>query len=174
MNVYTPAEDSFLIRDYLTDLNLEELKVLDMGTGSGVLAIEMAEKGADVTAADINPEAIAKSREKARQRHLEIEFVRSDLFENVEGKFDLITFNPPYLPDGSSSSGGETWQGGKTGIEITSKFLDQVDSYLEEDGYALVIVSTNADHKTLFKEYSLEKLDERKLWFETIILARYK
>jgi len=111
--VYPPSED--------TELLLESMKihsgerVLDMGTGSGILAIEAARRGGVVTAADISETALECSQKNAERNGVEIQCILSDLFENVNGAFDVILFNPPYLPKEDWSSrekGDRTWDGG--------------------------------------------------------------
>ncbi|MFB6215987.1 MAG: hypothetical protein ABEJ72_03330, partial [Candidatus Aenigmatarchaeota archaeon] len=68
----------------------------------------------------------------------------------------------------------EIWRGGERGVEVTREFLEQVDDYLEEDGFALVILSSHADMEALVGDYSLEIVEEKKVWFENLFLARYK
>ncbi|MFB6190364.1 MAG: HemK2/MTQ2 family protein methyltransferase [Candidatus Nanohaloarchaea archaeon] len=166
---YQPREDSLLLDSYLEDRVLEGKKVLDMGTGSGILAVTAAEQGAEVTAVDIDPEALEDAREHAREESTEgIEFVESDLFENVDSKFDLIIFNPPYLQ-------GEDYlalEGGEKGIELTSDFLEQAPDYLEEGGEVVFVASSRADTDSLREEFDLEQVGERKLWFETLYLFK--
>src|SRR5512144_3328712 len=88
--------------DLLGRVVLEEVRpgerVLDMGTGSGVNAILAATKGADVVAVDINPHAVKAARANAARNKVEdrIAIRRSDLFEAVEGRFDLVVFDPPF------------------------------------------------------------------------------
>jgi release factor glutamine methyltransferase len=74
------------------------LRVLDMGTGSGVSALLAARAGSDVVAVDVNPEAVACARANAERNGLSdrVTFVHGDLFEGVEGDFDLIIFDPPF------------------------------------------------------------------------------
>jgi release factor glutamine methyltransferase len=74
------------------------LRVLDMGTGSGVSALLAARSGGDVVAVDINPEAVACAQSNADQNGLgdRITFLLGDLFEGVKGDFDLIIFDPPF------------------------------------------------------------------------------
>ncbi len=176
MTVYTPGEDSFFFENFLEGLDMEGKKVLDMGTGSGILAVKAAEKGAEVTAADINPEAVEKAEEKAAEEGFEdrIDFVQSDLFSNIDGKFDLVLFNPPYLPGEEGIGDEEIWRGGERGTELTERFLSQVDSYLAEDRECLLIISSRADYEDIVVRYSLEIVEERKLWFETLYLVRFK
>ncbi|NKB89643.1 MAG: methyltransferase [Acidobacteria bacterium] len=77
---------------------------LDVGTGSGYITVALAGQGVQCTATDINPAALAQAREFAAARGSTIDFVRSDLFDQVHGRFDLIVFNPPYGHTGSSGA----------------------------------------------------------------------
>jgi len=176
MTVYKPAEDSFLLKNHIKDLDLEGKKVLDMGTGSGILAIEASKEGANVVAADINPEAIDFAINKAKTQGLDenIEFIESDLFKNVESVFEFIFFNPPYLPGQKGIGDEEIWYGGEKGIELTRKFLESSREYLSENGKLFVILSSHADWQPLIDEYDLEIIGSEKLWFETLYLARSK
>ncbi|MFB6145302.1 MAG: HemK2/MTQ2 family protein methyltransferase [Candidatus Nanohaloarchaea archaeon] len=174
MTVYQPGEDSFLLQEYLEGLELEGKKCLEIGTGSGILAVTMAAKGADVAAVDINPEAVEAVKERAAEAGLDVDAFQSDLFDEVDGRFDLVVFNPPYLPGEKGVGDEEIWRGGEKGTELTRNFLDAVDNYLEDNGFAIVVISLHADKDELVEEYGLEVLDERKVWFETLFLARYK
>lgn len=174
MTVYEPAEDSELLRDFLKSLDLEGKKALDMGTGSGIQAIHMAENGAKVTAADINQEAVEKVRQKADSKNLGIKVVKSDLFENIEEEFELIVFNPPYLPGKKGLGDEEVWRGGEKGTEITERFLEQVDGYLSQQGGVYIVLSSLADYESLVEKFELELLDSEELWFETLFVALYR
>ena len=66
--------------------------VLEVGCGSGLVSLELARQVESLVALDINPHAVRATRERG------VEVIRSDLFEGIRGKFDLIIFNPPYLP----------------------------------------------------------------------------
>lgn len=175
MTVYTPGEDTYLVLENLEGLDLEGKKFLDMGTGNGEIALKAVEKGAKVTAIDVNPEALDYARDKAQERGLEdsISFVESDLFENLEGKFDVVVFNPPYLPGEQGLGDEEIWRGGERGIEVTEKFLVEVSDYLRPDGFALVVVSSQADVDDLLDSFDLVCVDEKSLWFEDLKLFRF-
>ncbi len=170
--IYRPREDSYLLKEYIESLDLEGKKLLDVGTGTGILAVAAAEKGAEVVASDINPEALEIARENALDREVDdrIEFVESDLFENIEDRFDVIVFNPPYLPGNDYRE----LEGGKTGVELTERFLEEVGEYLEEGGFTVFIASSRSDIERLGEKFEIEKLDARKLWFETLYLFRNK
>jgi release factor glutamine methyltransferase len=98
--VYEPAEDSFLLAENL-DVNNNE-KVLDMGTGCGILGVISANKASVVVAVDVNPHAIRCAKQNSAVNGVldKMLFLQSDLFASIDGqtKFDLILFNSPYLP----------------------------------------------------------------------------
>ena len=75
------------------------LKVLDIGTGSGVIALSLAKNRADwsVTAADISQDALDLATENAKSLDLEITFIRTDCFSEISSKYDIIVSNPPYI-----------------------------------------------------------------------------
>lgn len=176
MTVYTPREDSILLKEYLEDLELKGKKILDMGTGSGIIAITAAQKGANVTATDINPEALEYARQHAKDQGVEdkIDFIESNLFENVTGKFDFALFNPPYLPGEKGIGDEEIWRGGEEGVEVTRRFLEAAPKHLSENGEIIVVLSSHADYSDIIEGYDLEIVDSEKLWFETLYLARSK
>jgi release factor glutamine methyltransferase len=76
-------------------------RVLDLGCGTGAIAlcIKSEQPRADVIASDINPEAVKLTLENATRLNLEIEVIETSLFDGIEGRFDLIVSNPPYLPE---------------------------------------------------------------------------
>lgn len=176
MTVYKPAEDTYLVLNYLEGLKLGDMEVLDMGTGNGEIAIKAAEKGAKVTAADINTEALEYAKEKAEEKGLQdkINFVETDLFENIEGKYDIIAFNPPYLPGQQGIGDEEIWRGGEKGTEVTERFLEQVRPYLTDSGRALLVLSSLADIEGLKERFDLEKVGSQELWFEELELVRFE
>src|SRR3989338_3526424 len=127
MNIYSPAEDSQLVLKHISEYAIG--RILDMGTGSGILAKAAARCKAsrEVVAADINPEAIANLQLEIQEHQLrKLKAVHSDLFSNIDNEFDLIIFNPPYLPQDVVA--GKPVQdvaiyGGKKGWEISERFL---------------------------------------------------
>src|SRR3989344_4864863 len=115
--IYEPREDSFLLAKYVE--KYAKGKILDIGTGSGIQAAAARKHSDDVTAVDIDEEAVEFAKSKG------INAFKSDLFENVEGKYDLIIFNPPYLPEEENEDYEISRQvsGGKTGNEIFERFM---------------------------------------------------
>lgn len=154
--IYRPREDSYLLLKALPE-ELDGEKALDVGTGSGVVAEEMMERGAEVTAVDRNPEAV---RGKAYAH-------RSDLFENVESKFDLITFNPPYLPSSDDIEGAEAWNGGESGNELVERFAEEAPRYLRPGGEAFVVASSRGG-----LELDWEVVESLRLFFEELYVLK--
>ncbi len=167
--VYTPAEDSYLLEEQVKIFSKNK-KVLDMGSGSGIQAKRASVSGAkSVLAVDINKKAIVQLKNQ------KIQAIQSDLFNNVSGKFDLIIFNPPYLPEDEmedKKSALET-TGGINGDEITLRFLTQSVNHLEGHGTILILLSSLTPkgkiNKTI-KRLKLKKtkLSEKKLFMETL------
>ncbi|MBU4501170.1 MAG: methyltransferase [Nanoarchaeota archaeon] len=163
--MYEPAEDSFLLQKYVK--KYAKCKVLDVGTGSGIQAITAAEKSEDVLAIDINPEAVKAVKQKGINAKV------SDLFSNVKGKFDLIIFNPPYLPvdEREDEDSAITTTGGEKGYEIIERFLKDAKKYLKSNGKILIIFSSlTGDVERLMKkyDYKFKKLEEKKMFMEKL------
>ena len=141
--VYYPREDSLLLAKALENESLKK-KVLEIGCGSGFLSIVMAKKGAEVTAVDGSKDAVEATRLNAKKNDVSLTCFGSDLFSSVTSKFDLIVFNPPYLPDESNDA---TYSGGKTGRKVIEKFIKQVKEYLNKNGRVLLLISSLTGEK---------------------------
>jgi release factor glutamine methyltransferase len=161
--MYEPAEDSYLLSKHVR--KVVSGKVLDMGTGSGIQAMAALERTEDVKAVDINPEAVAYAKKKG------IDAFVSDLFENVEGKFDWIIFNPPYLPEDPDEPEDSklATTGGKEGGEILKKFLVEAKKHLTGTGKILVLVSSlTGKPEELFEGYRFECLETEDIFMEKL------
>ncbi|WP_407571386.1 peptide chain release factor N(5)-glutamine methyltransferase [Deinococcus altitudinis] len=135
----------------LEGLNLEGLErpqVLDIGTGTGALAlgIRAARPDVDVTASDLSEEALALARRNAEQTGLEVRLVHSDLLENVTGRFHLIVSNPPYLPEADRQEAQPevnhdpdlALYSGPGGLDLARRLVVQVPPHLKAGGTLLL------------------------------------
>ncbi len=142
--VYEPAEDSFMLAEHSKELTGD---LLDVGTGCGIQAI-VARK-ARATGIDVNEKAVENAKVNAKQNKSSAVFFDSDLFEQVEGKFDFIVFNPPYLPTSKEEklAGPENlaYDGGENGRELIDRFIDEFPPYLKDGGELLILLSSLSD-----------------------------
>lgn len=146
-DVYPPSEDSILLIESL-DVHPGE-RILEIGCGSGVVSIHCAVNGASVTAVDINPSAVELTRNNAEKNNVPVSVMCSDLFENVEGRFDTIVFNLPYLPVDDEGMLAKAWSGGDDGMGPLPRLLDEMDDHLTENGRLVVVASSLMDQDRL-------------------------
>ncbi|WP_406535542.1 HemK2/MTQ2 family protein methyltransferase [Methanobrevibacter sp.] len=157
-NVYIPAEDSYLLAD-----NLQIKKgqsVLEIGTGSGIVAMYASRLTDNITVTDINFDACELARKNFEANSIEnIEILFGNLFEPVENrKFDVILFNTPYLPTEDGEVLEDTinyaFDGGLNGRKVIDLFLNEVGNHLNDGGIVQMIQSSLSGN-----EETLEKLD---------------
>jgi release factor glutamine methyltransferase len=169
MEIYQPAEDSYLFTKFLAKY-LKKNKVnsyLDMGTGSGILsqtASEFLDKK-NILAVDINPEAVKQLKKR------KFNAIKSNLFKSVKGKFDLITFNAPYLPLDSREpkSSQLATTGGKRGDEASLKFLKQAKKYLNKNGRIFLLVSSLTPVDKI-KKFNPKIVAKKKIFMEELVI----
>ena len=180
-SVYEPREDSYLLLRSVKCSSGE--LVLDMGCGSGIIAVKAALQGAKVIAVDINKEAVKNTLFNARMNNVKIFAIAGDLFSPLKKslKFDKIFFNPPYLPEKLDEKDvlSLAWSGGKDGIEIILRFLEELPHFLKENGKCFMIVSTLAKLdkiENFLGKISMEKrkISEISFFFERLELWEIK
>lgn len=175
-DVYEPADDSFLLAEGL-DVS-EGCSVLDMGSGTGFLALVAARKAGSVLGVDVNPGAVELARENATLNGIKnVEFRVSDLFDRVDGRFDLIVFNPPYLPVDEEDVLGRAWSGGVDGLGVIKRFIVSAPQYLRRDGIMMLLVSSfnDVDHvRVLLEENGLgsEVVSRKRFFFEELFVLK--
>jgi release factor glutamine methyltransferase len=170
--VYQPAEDSHLFSKFL-EKYFSKNKInsyLDMGTGSGILS-ETASKFLDkknILTADINSDAIKIVKEKG------FKTIKTNLFSKIKGKFDLITFNAPYLPrdprEPKDSQIATT--GGKRGDEISIKFLTQAKKHLNKNGKIFLLISSLTPMDKI-KKLHPNIVARKKISFEELLILEF-
>lgn len=139
--VYGASEDSHLLAEAAVEGTEEGERALDVGTGSGYVAAALAEAGMDVIGTDLNPAACRQAREAG------IPVVRANLFDPFPADtFDLVAFNPPYLPAEPDTEWGDWMEtalsGGEDGRAVVDPFLEDVGRVLRDDGRAYLLVSS--------------------------------
>ncbi|MEM4331047.1 MAG: methyltransferase [Candidatus Pacearchaeota archaeon] len=171
--MYEPREDSFFFYEFLNNYlsSIEEkrrrkMRVMDMGSGSGILAECCAKflKKENILCVDIQEEAINLLKKKG------FIVIKSNLFEKIpKEKFDLIIFNPPYLPLDKrepKSSRIET-TGGKKGDELILKFLKESKRYLKKEGKIFLLISSLTPLNRI-KKFKPRIVAKKKIWFEEL------
>jgi release factor glutamine methyltransferase len=169
--IYAPREDSFLIEKEV-EKRARGKCVLDVGTGSGILARAALRAGAkEVLAVDVDEEVVDKLKSE------DFEVRKSDLFSCFEKgrKFDLIVFNPPYLPEDEREDveSARVTSGGKRGDELIVKFLQGVGGHLSSGGEILLVISSLTPlgkiEKVLREEGFVKKVvSSKKVFMETL------
>ena len=158
-NVYVPAEDSYLLAE---NLEIEKGEsVLEIGTGSGIVAMYASRLTDNITVTDINFDACRLAEDNFKANGIEnIEILFGNLFEPVKTrKFDVILFNTPYLPTENDEVIDDTinyaFDGGLNGRKVIDMFLNEVKNHLNDGGKVQMIQSSLSGN-----EESLEKLDQ--------------
>ena len=203
--VYEPMEDSFLLAEHVKKHSPGF--VLDVGTGSGIQAIAASEKAKLVIGIDTSRDAIKLATENALKQNVKntgfFESNMLDLLKKIETKkqfknsflkeiknkkihdflekkilFDLIIFNPPYLPQDKGIEDKSIY-GGIKGHETLEKFFSKVSEYLKENGNILIVFSSLTKKEKvdeLLQNYCFEfkQVDEKKLFFETLFVYLIK
>lgn len=175
-DLYQPREDSQLLLNQVKKHS--KGLVLDIGTGSGIQALEAAKKNnvKSVVAADINKKTIQQLKKKYKNK--KIKFIQNDLFSKINKKFDTIIFNPPYLPSDIKLK-DLTLDGGKKGYETIEKFLNQVNKYLRPNGIILIVFSSltkkgKIDEFIVNNMLEFELLDKKHIFFEDLYVYLIK
>jgi len=176
--MYNPQEDSHLILKHINEV--AKGNVLEIGTGSGILALEAAKYAEEVIATDIQEEVIKKLIPFQKYN---LKFIKSDLFSSISKtqKFDLIICNPPYLPEhrGEDNVTKIEVSGGKQGFEFVEKLLTQAKNHLKPEGKILLLFSslTNKDKvDEIIKQnnYEFNLIDEQSFLFEKLYVYLIK
>ncbi len=167
--VYPPSEDTWLL---LGAIDLRGASTfLEVGTGSGIIALHAASRCRTV-ATDISPHAVTLCRRNAAANSLPIDVVRTDVVAGLRGPFDVIAFNPPYLPDAKAEAWIErAWSGGPDGNAVILQFLNQVSPILAVEGTVYLLLSSH-NSKALQRARQLfhaRPLARKPLFFEDIV-----
>lgn len=176
--IYSPEEDSYLMSEVL-DMeiplllkNNPTLTVLEIGSGSGIQLETLLKNGVkkkNILGTDINPDAVKKCKS------LGFNCIHSDLFSNIKGKFDLIVFNPPYLPEDSlePEESKLITTGGKKGSELMSLFIEKSKDYLNRGG-KIFLLTSSLTKGINFCGYKKKVIGRKKIFFEELLVYELK
>ncbi len=174
--MYQPQEDSYLMSRILKEniptllKSNPDLKFLEIGAGSGIhleTAFNAGIKKQNIFSSDIDSQSVEHCNT------LKFNCIHSDLFENIRGKYSIIIFNPPYLPEDTREPQDSqlATTGGKKGNEIINKFLNQAKDYLNDDGIIFLITSSlteDIDFKKL--GYNAKEIGCENLFMERLCI----
>ncbi|MFG2793274.1 HemK2/MTQ2 family protein methyltransferase [Streptomyces sp. NPDC048419] len=149
--VYAPQDDTDLLAGALSEEPLPPgADVLDVGTGTGALALEAARRGTRVTAVDLSWRAVWTARANAWLAGLPLHIRQGNLFAPVRGQsFDLILSNPPYVPAPTARarphSAARAWDAGGDGRLVVDRICREAPELLRPGGVLLMVHSTLSD-----------------------------
>lgn len=168
-----PREDTAGIIDLVSSYLIQnsQAKILDIGTGTGILAITLAKMfpQAQVFATDISKDALEVARDNAKEHQVKVQFIESDLFTQInEGDFDIIVSNPPYISEGERPLMDESVKrfepsialfADNEGLAFYQQFAREVANYMNENGMIVVEIGfQQADSVSqIFKEHLVNK-----------------
>jgi release factor glutamine methyltransferase len=141
--VLTPRVETETMVEYAIKYAPKDSRLIDIGTGSGVLAVAIKKHRPDleVWATDVSEEALAVAHQNAERHRIAIQLVASDLFGSVRGHFATIVTNLPYLRNDAELMPEVTKEpavalfGGQDGLELYRRFLEQLPAHLQPGGY---------------------------------------
>ncbi len=153
-NVLIPRQDTELLVETARGLVQPGMRVLDLCTGSGCVIISLKHFVPEIEAwgSDISKQALLVAKENAKANDLSVEWVRSDLFLNLTGSFDMILSNPPYIPTGELQGlmpevrdfePREALDGHMDGLEFYRKILEKAGAFLNPRGYLIFEIGYN-------------------------------
>ena len=143
-----PRFETEIIVDYIIKSAMKKDRILDIGTGTGAIALSLGKNIVNslVTGSDIEDKALSLARENKEITNISnVEFIKSDLFENIDGKFDLIISNPPYInKEDYDKLEKELYfepksalYGGEDGLLFYKKIIKKAPDYLNDQGHLI-------------------------------------
>lgn len=143
-DVLIPRPETEILCEKILSDGIKDKKVLDIGCGSGAIAIslKLEEESARLFASDISIKALDMARENARRLSADVSFIHSDLFDNISGKFDVIVSNPPYISQSDYDKLDSLLYeepklallAGEKGYEIYERIIESCRGYLNLGG----------------------------------------
>ena len=183
-SVLIPQPDTEILVDEVINIagTIAEPKILDLCTGSGAIAVSLKKninELSKVSASDISKNALDVAKINAKNNKVKIKFIESNLFENIEKKFNIIVSNPPYIKtevikDLSLEVQNEphiALDGGQDGLDFYRKIINNAYKYLEDDGYlaleigydqkqdVIMLIENSQQYKEIYSKKDLSEND---------------
>lgn len=183
--VFHPAYffSSVFFSEFINDLDLKNRTFLDLGCGSGILALSAYKNGAKVTAVDISGEAVKNTKENFRLNFINIEddfkVIQSDLFGSLQKqKFDVIAINPPYFFKAAINEMEYAWNCGENG-EYFYELFGELKKFCFKQTSVYMILAANCEIERISKlaansNIQLVLADERKIKWEHNYIYKLK
>lgn len=152
----------YKVIEYIKSINKNNIKILDLCTGSGIIGItlrkELESKSLEVVASDISEDALKVAKENAIMNEAEVKFIQSDIFENINEKFDIIVSNPPYIAYNDKVTMEDNVLNydphlalfaEEDGMYFYREIVENAKEYLEEDGLVFFEIGYDQREKIL-------------------------
>lgn len=144
--------------------------VLDMGTGTGIQGIAAAMKGCDVTFSDLDKRALECAKGNAAANGVHGRFVLSDMFDDIDGSFDTIIFNPPYLV---GTSNDIALDGGENGRRCIDGFIESYRDHVNDKHKVLLLESSFNMYEKDVKRLGATVVAKEHYFFEDIVVLLF-
>jgi release factor glutamine methyltransferase len=161
--------------NFLQKVDFQGKTLLDLGTGSGILALYAAKRGARATAVDINPRAVETARANALSNKLSIALIQSDLFLNIESQqFDIVLINPPYYAAKPGDQADFAFFAGEQ-LEYFEQLFVQMPSFLGANSRVWMVISKDCN-LALIERYARESgfrlmlEEEKRVWSKSVLV----
>jgi release factor glutamine methyltransferase len=161
--VFRPRSDSVLLAEAVERAAAPEMRVLDLFTGSGIVAVAAARAGATVSAVDVSRRALVCAWVNARLNGARVRVRRGDMFAPLaRERFDLIAANPPYVPSVSNAAprgAARAWEAGADGRRFIDRLCREAPAHLAHGGRLLLVHSSICDTRATLEALAAAGLE---------------
>ena len=163
-SVLIPQPDTEILVEKVLEICKKEyigkaIKILDLCSGSGAIAISIKKymDNAEITATDISSDALKIAKKNAKQNNVEIRFIQSDMFKNINDEYDIIVSNPPYietenlktLPKDVQNEPLIALDGGTDGLDFYREIAKNAHKHIKINGYLILEIGYNQKNSVI-------------------------